>query len=138
MDYQDYFKNKPEYLLRRSKLRRNQTKSEKVLWHELKAKRFGGFRFRRQFQIGKYIVDFYCHSLRLIIELDGPIHEHQSEYDRKREKWLVKQEYVVVRYLNDEVLFEREAMLRHLAEVVKKRNIEVVSNPSQPPLLGEG
>ncbi len=120
MKYQGYFKNKPEYSNRRTKLRRNQTKAEQVLWYELRAKRLG-YKFRRQFQIGKYIVDFYCHELKLVIELDGPIHEYQQSYDTKRQTWLENQGYKVIRYLNDEVLFDREAVLMHLSSEITKR-----------------
>lgn len=84
MSYEKYFRNKPEYTLRRSKLRRNQTKAEQVFWREVKTKKLG-VRFRRQFQIGTYIVDLYCDTLKLIIELDGPIHADQSHYDSKRQ-----------------------------------------------------
>ncbi len=125
MTYSPLHSNKKEYISRRTKLRRNQTKAEQVLWYELKTKRLG-FKFRRQFQIGKYIVDFYCHELRLIIELDGPIHEHQQFYDKQRQVWLENQGYKVIRYLNDEVLFDRDAVLAHLCSEMTKRKSEVL------------
>jgi len=128
MSYQDYFKNTPSYATRRSKLRRNQTKSEQVLWKELQSKKLG-LKFRRQFQIQQYIVDFYCHTLKLIIELDGPIHQYQTEYDKQRQDFLVHDGYHVVRYLNDEVLFERESVMLHLLREIEKRKLELLRYP---------
>ena len=125
MQYQDYFKNTPSFATRRSKLRRNQTKSEEVLWKELQSKKLG-LKFRRQFQIQQYIVDFYCHSLKLIIELDGPIHQYQTDYDKQRQNFLVHQGYHVVRYLNDEVLFDREAVMMQVTRELEKRKNELL------------
>jgi len=99
----------------------DQTKAEEVLWQELRNKKLG-FVFRRQFQIQKFIVDFYCHELRLVVELDGPIHAEQKEYDLFRTVKLEKIGLLVVRYRNDQVLFEREAMLQDLRTLCAKRN----------------
>lgn len=120
MPYEKYFRNKPDYTFRRSKLRRNQTKAEQVFWREAEAKKLG-VRFRRQFQIGTYIVDFYCDTLKLIIELDGPIHTDQSYYDSKRQQWLEEEGYFVIRYLNDEILFERDLVMMHLQSIIENR-----------------
>lgn len=116
MQYKKYFKNKSDYITRRKNLRRTQTKAEYVLWQELRRKALG-YTFRRQFQIGIYIVDFYCHELKLIIELDGPIHERQKEYDEKRQGWLERQGFLVLRFKNDEVLFERERILDEIGQI---------------------
>ena len=59
---------------RANQLRKHQTESEKLLWEILKNKRMLGLRFKRQHPIDKYIADFYCHSLKLVIEVDGKIH----------------------------------------------------------------
>ncbi len=104
-----------ELKFKRRSLRRNNTKAECVLWQELRNKKVG-YLFRRQVSIGRFIVDFYCHELRLIIEVDGPIHEEQKEYDTWRELHLRSQGYVVIRFLNDEVLFERETVLQCLED----------------------
>jgi len=90
--------------------------AERVLWRELKGKRIS-HKFRRQFQIGKYIVDFCCIPLRLIIELDGPIHDEQQEYDRHRQHWLEQQKYTVIRFKNDEVIFDRAMVMQKIFEV---------------------
>lgn len=64
----------PEKIKRAKELRQNMTSAEKILWEHLRAKRFKNFKFRRQQIIEGFIVDFYCHSLGLIIEVDGEVH----------------------------------------------------------------
>ena len=126
MTYSPLHSNTYEYKNRRAKLRRNQTKAESILWQELRNKKLG-YKFRRQFQLGLYVVDFYCRELRLVIELDGPIHQHKAEYDKYRENWLKQRGFFVLRYINDEVLFEREAMMRHLLKSIKNREQNIRS-----------
>lgn len=135
MSHAALFLNTKDYNDRRKKLRLSATKAEKVLWQELKDKKLG-YKFRRQFQIKRYIVDFYCRELRLIIELDGPIHQYQQKYDKLRTKNLEKLGLLVVRYLNDQVLFEREKVLSELQMLCAKRAL--LFQPSTPPDLPHG
>jgi very-short-patch-repair endonuclease len=65
-------------------LRKNMTFCENLLWERLKLKQICGLRFRRQHPIAFFIVDFYCHEAKLVIELDGEIHNQQREYDDGR------------------------------------------------------
>jgi very-short-patch-repair endonuclease len=68
----------PKYIIKLSKkLRKVMTSEEELLWLKLRAKRFNGLKFRRQHSIGRYIVDFYCEEFKLIIEIDGGIHDSQ-------------------------------------------------------------
>ena len=99
----------------RRHLRSTQTKAEEVFWYEIRNSRTG-YKFRRQVSIDNFIVDFYCHELRLVIELDGPIHEEQKDYDLQRNGILKEKGYVIVRYKNDEILFERERVMKELRE----------------------
>ncbi len=94
------------------KLRKNQTAAETRLWKALKAKRFSGYKFRRQHPIiyqsiqGKrsfFIPDFYCAEKNLVIELDGKIHEFQKEYDDNRDFILAQLGLKTIRILNDEL-----------------------------------
>ena len=117
MQHPDYFKNKPELIEFRRKLRRDQTKAEKVLWYELRNKKLGGYKFRRQFSIGPFIADFYCHNLKLILELDGAVHAGQKEYDMRRRNLLQKKGFVVIRYRNDQVLFDKDIVLQDIFRV---------------------
>ena len=113
MSFTPLHSNKSKFTKRRKKLRRNSTVAEKILWQEVRGKKLG-YKFRRQFGIGKYIVDFYCYELRLVIEIDGPVHEHQKEYDKRRENWIKSQGNETIRYKNDQILFERETSTQDL------------------------
>lgn len=70
------------------KLRKNMTLSEVLLWNQLKKKKMNGYDFNRQKPIDKYIVDFFCPKLKLIIEIDGEVHKYQGENDEKRQNRL--------------------------------------------------
>ena len=94
-------------------LRSNQTAAEQRFWEAVRNKRFHGLKFLRQFIIEHqnndgdkkyYIVDFYCHAHRLIIEIDGAVHSDQVDYDRAREAVLKEMGMTVLRFTNDEVL----------------------------------
>ncbi len=104
-------------------LRNNTTHSEYVLWQELRKQKLG-YKFRRQVSIGAFIVDFYCHELRLIIEVDGWVHEeeYQKEYDERRQFWLEERGYMIIRFLNDEVLFERDSVIEKIKHKCDKRS----------------
>ena len=105
--------------------------SEKVLWQELRMKKLG-YKFRRQFNIGRYIVDIYCNDLKLIIELDGPIHENREVYDGNRQKWIENEGFIFIRYKNDEVLFDRDAVMQDIINKCNKRHQDLFSktNPT--------
>lgn len=72
------------------KLRKTMTDAERKLWHILRRRYLGNFRFRKQAPLGPYILDFLCHEVRLIIEIDGGQHADQVEYDNQRTQWLKK------------------------------------------------
>jgi len=76
---------------RARELRRELTPAEGKLWSHLRLKQLCGFRFRRQHAIGSYIVDFYCPSRGLVIEIDGDTHVDREEYDAERTEWLEEQ-----------------------------------------------
>lgn len=76
------------------------TSAEKILWEKLRAKRFNNLKFRRQQIIAGFIADFYCHSLRLVIEVDVEVHNQQQEYDEARDKILRAKELTVLRFSN--------------------------------------
>ncbi len=114
--YQKQFKNTPHSKEKRRSLRSFPTKAEYVLWQEIRKKKLG-YLFRRQFGIGNCIVDFYCDELKLVIEADGPVHEEQKEYDFKRDKFLESQGCCILRFKNDEILFEREKVIEKIKTV---------------------
>jgi len=86
-------------------LRQVSTEAEKLLWAELRNRKLNGLKFRRQHPIDKYIVDFYCHEKKLVIELDGSIHDKKEnkEYDQARTIELGGLKIKVIRFRNDEV-----------------------------------
>ena len=85
-------------------LRKNMTKEEAHLWYQCLCR--AKYRFRRQYVIGNYIVDFYCHQARLVIELDGSQHytPEEMEYDKKRTAYLESQGLKVIRFSNLDVM----------------------------------
>ena len=84
--------------------RHPQTPAEAKLWPLLRNRNLDGYKFRRQHPIGFYIVDFYCHEARLIIELDGRSHDEQIEYDAERTEGLEGEGYRVLRFANELVM----------------------------------
>lgn len=109
----------PEKIKRAKELRRNMTSAEKILWEHLRAKRFNNLKFRRQQIIEGFIVDFYCHSLGLIIEVDGEVHNKQKEYDRDRDKILSTKDLYILRFTNQQVLENINLVLNSIAEKIE-------------------
>ncbi|MEX2369554.1 MAG: endonuclease domain-containing protein [Bacteroidales bacterium] len=105
---------------RRAKnLRSNLTKAELCLWENIRDRKLG-FKFRRQHPIGIYIVDFYCHELKLVVEVDGDIHqEHeQIDWDRERTIKLNMLKIKVIRFTNDEVLNNIDEVINSIQEKI--------------------
>ena len=96
---------------RARKMRKNPTPAETALWQRLRKRQLCDTKFRRQHAIGRYIVDFYAREPRLIIEVDGPIHEQQREADAVRQQHLESRGYHVLRFTNERVLHEIDAVL---------------------------
>jgi very-short-patch-repair endonuclease len=107
-----------ELLLKR---RKRETDAEKLLWSKLRGKQFYGYKFRRQHPISQFIVDFYCHELKLIIEVDGKIHNkaENKEYDETRTAELEKYELKILRLTNKEVEKNMEQVLHTIATVLQ-------------------
>jgi very-short-patch-repair endonuclease len=100
-------------------LRRTMTSAERKLWYALRAHRFGGLGFRRQVPLGRYILDFVCHDLALVVEVDGGQHfsAPQQSRDAVRDRWLASQGYRVIRIPNNEVLRNLQGVLEYLLSV---------------------
>ncbi len=121
-----YFGAKPETFEAARILRENMTLSEKLHWERLKLKQICGVRFRRQHPIDFFIADFYCHEVRLVVEIDGEIHNHQREYDVGRSAEMEKYFIKVIRFTNSEVE-------KNIEDVVKRIENEVTSKMESPP-----
>ncbi len=98
-------------------LRTNHTEAEKLLWRQLRNRRFQGWKFRRQHILQGYIVDFVCLERKLVIELDGGQHAVQEAYDQQRTQTLEGEGFRVVRFWNNEVLNNLEGVLETLLEM---------------------
>lgn len=97
-------------------MRTNATEAEHLMWQLLRNKKFMNLKFRRQHVIKPYIVDFYCHEIGLVIELDGSQHntDDGKEYDVERTKFLEALGLIVVRYWNHDVLSRMDVVLENL------------------------
>lgn len=108
----------PQLLIFAKSMRHTATDTENLMWQILRAKSFMNLKFRRQHVIQPYIVDFYCHEISLVIELDGSQHRmHDAvEYDVERTKFLEALGLTVVRYWNHDVLTRKDAVLVNLSQ----------------------
>lgn len=101
---------------RARELRKSMTEAEQRLWLRLRNRQLGNLKFRRQVQLGQFIVDFYCHELRLIVEVDGGQHDEDSDWART--VWLNKEGYRLIRFWNNDVLSNIDAVLECIADAV--------------------
>ena len=113
-------------------MRKNATEAEKILWKHIKKFRSAGYVFRRQHPIDFYIADFYCHKLKLVIEVDGEIHdiEETREHDDGRTGHLEHFGIKVIRFTNDEVLGNEELVIKQIRKYLDES--------ASPALLGAG
>ncbi len=103
-------------------LRKNSTVAERQLWRYLRNKQFCNVKFKRQFIIKPYIVDFVCLECKLIIEVDGSQHLDNELYDRNRTIYLESLQYKVIRFWNNEVLQNIPAVLEKIYNELKDKN----------------
>jgi very-short-patch-repair endonuclease len=106
------------------RLRRNQTDAERVLWFRLRDRRLGGWKFRRQFPIDRFVVDFFCADAHLIIELDGGQHAVRAEADVQRTKILEAMGYLVLRYWNNDVMRNIDGVLEDIVTTLEQHRSE--------------
>jgi very-short-patch-repair endonuclease len=110
-----------EYLAFVRQLRREQTDAEKLLWYCLRNRQLFGLKFRRQYPVGSYILDFYCYEYKLCVELDGGQHYESVgiQHDEQRQAFLTSHGISTLRFSNRDVLQHLEAVLLQIAEAVK-------------------
>lgn len=99
-------------------LRKGETSSEKIMWQALRGRRLNNLKFRRQHPIANtaFVADFLCYEARLIIEIDGLIHNFQQEADALRQSVLESEGYFVLRFTNEQVKTELENVLKKIAK----------------------
>ncbi|MFH1683962.1 MAG: endonuclease domain-containing protein [Candidatus Margulisiibacteriota bacterium] len=107
-------------------LRKEQTKSEKTVWELIRNRKFGGFKFRRQHVVEGFILDFYCHELRIGIEVDGSVHLKQKDYDELRQEIIESEGINIIRITNRDIM-ERtnKAILKKIEKMINRS-----ANPS--------
>ena len=124
------------------KLRAEQTDAESLMWALLRDKRLGGAKFRRQHPFQPYVLDFFCHEANLAVELDGGQHGEAQAHDEKRSAFLKSKGIDVLRFWNNEVLAETEAVLEKIWWELDARKVIVISPSAPSPLaplpVGEG
>ncbi|MBE9174870.1 endonuclease domain-containing protein [Synechocystis salina LEGE 06155] len=97
-------------------LRNNMTMAENILWEELRNRQILGFKFPRQHPVGSFIVDFYCPQLKLVIEVDGSIHDSRQEYDQCRSEKLKEFGHYVLRFTNNQVIDDLASVLETITQ----------------------
>lgn len=100
-------------------LRKDLTKTEKLVWELLRKRKFMGFKFRRQHVLEGFVLDFYCPELKLGIEIDGRIHLKQKDYDKARQDIIESKGVTIVRVANMEILHEKRSILRTLEQLIE-------------------
>ena len=116
------------------RLRHEMTEAERVLWREVRAHRFAGFKFKRQEPLGLYVVDFVCYEAKLIVELDGGQHADQKEADEERTRWLASQGFRVLRFWNNDVLTNIAGVMQEIEKELSTPS----PSPRPSPARGEG
>ncbi len=105
--------------IRASQLRKQATDAETLLWHHLRRRQLGGHHFRRQHRIGPYFVDFACRRSKLVIELDGSQHQDQQQYDRRRDAYIRRKGFRIIRLGNEEVFGDLDAVLNVIGQALE-------------------
>ncbi len=124
---------------RAREFRRAMTPAEAVLWKHLRAHQFGDLHFRRQQVIDGFVADFFCHAARLVIEVDGAIHETTADYDAERDRILAVHGLRVLRFSNQRIFNDLDACLIEIRVVVDGRMPTSYGAPCpSPAAAGEG
>jgi very-short-patch-repair endonuclease len=116
-----YFNAKPKIIAAARLLRENMNSFENLMWERLKGKQISGVRFRRQHPIDIFIADFYCHQAKLVVEIDGEVHNLQKDYDVGRTAEMGKYDILVIRFTNTDVITGIEDVISKIEETVRER-----------------
>ncbi len=121
-------------------LRKKATEPERILWRHLRNRNFAGYKFRRQHPFDDYVLDFYCPSAKLAVELDGGGHNYQAGQirDRTRSEFLARRGIVVLRFWNHQVRRELDSVLQAIWFAVDQRQLDNPSPLSSPFGKGRG
>jgi very-short-patch-repair endonuclease len=130
----------PHLLKFARRLRSEQTDAENLMWHLLRNRRLNGWKFRRQHPCPPYVLDFFCEEANVAVELDGGQHAERVEQDVRRSEFLRERGVSVLRFWNNDVLQETEAVLTAIWTALGEHRGGLQRSPLPPaPLpLGEG
>jgi type I restriction enzyme M protein len=122
---------------RARELRKKQTLAEALLWDIVRDRQVENLKFRRQHQVGDYIVDFFCHEHNLVVEADGDVHDvgYQKKHDKKRDAWLKGQGYTLLRFRNEDILNDLESVLGKIAATLPSPAGRRAGDEGAPALL---
>ena len=132
------FFNKTSEKANRLQLRKNPPKTEVIVWSKLKGRQMLGYKFRRQYSVGTYVIDFYCPTLKLAVEIDGHSHFERdaAANDKRRQAFIESFGVQFLRFTNDEVSKNMDGVLETVKHAVEVRSGEVrlEETPLSPPL----
>jgi len=123
---EDMFYGATTQIFANAKMQRSEmTEAENALWEKLRKNQLGGYKFRRQHPISDFIADFYCHDLKLVIEVDGEYHDEneQKQYDEGRTFEMEELGITVIRFQNGEILNDLESVLNRLEAFMNQGEI---------------
>jgi very-short-patch-repair endonuclease len=95
------------------------TDTERKLWTYLRGNRLEGLHFRRQYHLGPYVADFFCYAARLVVEVDGPVHENRRARDLARDEWMDANGYNILRFDNGRVWSQLPEVLAEIAQAAR-------------------
>ena len=109
---------------KRKTLRSNMPKAEVILWSKLKTKGLNGYKFRRQYSVGKFVIDFYCPRLKLAIEVDGDSHfsERSEASDKERQDFIESFKISFLRFTNKDVYENVDEVLATVKDRIQKKS----------------
>jgi very-short-patch-repair endonuclease len=130
VEYAIYYGATPDVFNKAKELRKSETDAEKQLWKLLNKNQVLGLQFRRQHPINRFIADFYCHKIRLVIELDGGVHQStkSKEYDAGRSEVLSSFGITVVRFTNNQIFDDTESVINKIKEISQALLIKVTND----------
>ncbi len=122
VEYQMYYGAKPSIFKLARELRKDQTRAEKTLWEQLNKNQIRGLKFRRQHPINRFIADFFCPKIKLIIEVDGSIHEiiEFQNHDEGRTDFFNDFGITVIRFTNEQIYNELDSTIKQINDISEK------------------
>jgi very-short-patch-repair endonuclease len=127
VEYPMYFGATPDIFKKAKELRKYETEAEKILWTKLSRNQIMGLQFRRQHPIDRFIADFYCAKIKLVIEVDGSIHElpENKDYDIGRSEILNEFGITVIRFSNEQIVNDIENTIIEIERKVKDKLLKL-------------